>query len=159
MAGNSVLRGSLFADGCTDCVLRGRDSSVVTLALVPTLYSNSINYTYARGFRLQYVATDVGSQLPAPDLRTVRGNVGLKLRLTPVTQQFTIRAHKLQELIALIAQLMALGSGLSFLCRLFLWIYLKTLSQHTDKWGTKTKEFLLYEMLKECTVVCIYYLL
>lgn len=42
-----------------------------------------------------------------------------------------------RTLVELIASLMALGSGFSFVCRFALWFYLKTMHAGASKFGSK----------------------
>ena len=109
------------------CVLRGAAPSVLTLALVPTLYANAVNSTLARGFRLQYIASDLGATLRPEALRGAAGGVGFELLLTPVTQQFTIQTHALVSIFELLTRLLALASGLSFLARTGLWVRMRAI--------------------------------
>ena len=48
-----------------------------------------------------------------------------------------------QNTLDLLFQLMALGSGLAFLCRFFLWVYLRTLHDKAHRLGSATKDFVL----------------
>ena len=112
----------------------------MTLALVPTVYENSINNTHARGFQLQYIAATVGGTVRAEQVDPIdgtEGRVALSIRLRPLEQEYKLSVTLVRTLIELIAQLMALGSGLSFLCRLTLWLYLRTMHSSAAKLGTR----------------------
>ncbi|EOD09390.1 hypothetical protein EMIHUDRAFT_448337 [Emiliania huxleyi CCMP1516] len=136
--GRSSLRASIRPP--PDALLRGARPSEVTLALVPTVYENSINNTHARGFQLQYIAATVGGTVRAEQVDPIdgtEGRVALSIRLRPLEQEYKLSVTLVRTLIELIAQLMALGSGLSFLCRLTLWLYLRTMHSSAAKLGTR----------------------
>jgi hypothetical protein len=85
--GRSSLRASIQPNNGR--LLRGAESSIVTLALVPTVYENNINNTRARGFQLQYLATAMGSTIEPRALdpeQVEEGAVDFAVRLQPLAQ-------------------------------------------------------------------------
>eukprot|EP00967_Tisochrysis_lutea_P061779 scaffold79236_cov32-Tisochrysis_lutea.AAC.5 len=136
--GRSSLRASILPSEGN--ILRGDRPSVVTLALVPTVYENNINNTQARGFQLQYLATALGATVDpgAFDPEALaEGGVELVVRLQPLAQEYKLTVALVRTLVELIASLMALGSGFSFVCRFALWFYLKTMHGAASKFGSK----------------------
>ena len=89
-------------------VLRGGEASEVTLALVPTVYLNTINRTEARGFRLQYIASSVGSLTAAEELARSRGGgqIVVAIRMQPVAQEYTIVVSSIKALLDVAVQIM-----------------------------------------------------
>jgi len=52
-------------------------------------------------------------------------------------QEYKLTTQLVRTLVELIASLMALGSGFSFVCRFSLWFYLKTMHPHASRLGSR----------------------
>ena len=138
VAGSSTLSGTLTSARGT--VLRGEEPSVIELGLLPTVYRNYLNNTRAHGYRLQYDYTTAGSAVAREAIFSTAAKLGVTLRLSPTTNQFTIEVSLFQTWLEWIGQMVSLGSGFAFLSRLSLWAYLKFLNKHAAKLGREAKE-------------------
>ena len=136
--GRSELRG-LLVPTCPGCLLRGGDASRVQLSLVPTVYANSINATTGRGFRLQYVSSNVGSEAAAAAFHQADPAMHIRFELQPFAQEYDITVTQLQSFLQFVTNLMSLGAGLAFLCRFLLWLYLRVAHTHAMKLGVSAK--------------------
>ena len=136
--GRSELRG-LLVPTCPGCLLRGDDPSRVQLSLVPTVYANSINATTGRGFRLQYVSSNVGSETAAAAFHEAAPAMHVRFELQPFAQEYDITVTQLQSFLQFVTNLMSLGAGLAFLCRFLLWLYLRVAHTHAMKIGVSAK--------------------
>ena len=133
--GQSSISATIYPSGGR--VLRGAAPSEVTLNLVPTAYENTINLTRSRGFHLQYIATNIGTSIEPEDLTPSNGDDSIIaiVMIRPLAQEYKLEVTRIHSFIELVAQLLAVASGFSFLCRFLLWFYLRTIHPGITKVG------------------------
>ena len=139
--GTSLLSG--LSPSSIDSVLRGSGLSAIEPGVIPTTYRNSANNTEALGYRLQYDYTEAGDSVDRANFHSAAGELNVRVRLRPTTQQFTMVVSMQQTWLDFIASCVSLGSGLAFLTRLTLWAYLRFLKAHAEKVGSSVKEALV----------------
>ena len=143
--GRSDLSGAIAAD--PGSVLRGERESTIELGLLPTVYTNHLNGTAARGYQLQYERTTVGASVTADAFHRAQGQLNVRMQFRPTLNQFTIVVNAMHTLLEFVAACLSLASGLAFLSRLSLWCYSKFLIKHATRLGASVQEE--YRKLRE----------